>query len=75
MLPAFIIGKFTTDSIAVFIGKYVAENRDSYFTGVISLESAAALLLFFLLIFCLLFINWRTLIHEHKIQLKFNIWR
>ena len=75
MLPAFIIGKFTTDSIAVFMGKYVAENKANFITDIFSLESIAALLLFFLLIFCLLFINWRTFIHTHKIQFKFNIWR
>ena len=75
MLPAFIIGKFTTDSIAVFMGKYVAENKANFITDIFSLESMAALLLFFLLIFCLLFINWRTFIHTHKIQFKFNIWR
>lgn len=75
MLPVFIIGKFTTDSIAVFMGKYVAENKANFITDIFSLESIAALLLFFLLIFCLLFINWRTFIHTHKIQFKFNIWR
>jgi membrane protein YqaA with SNARE-associated domain len=75
IIPAFIIGKFTTDSIAVFMGKYVAENKANFVTDIFSLESIAALLLFFLLIFCLLFINWRTFIHTHKIQFKFNIWR
>jgi len=75
ILPAFIAGKFTADSIAVFMGKYAVENTDIFFTGKISLESIAALLLFLLLMFFLLFINWRSLIHDHKIQFKFNIWR
>lgn len=75
IIPAFLAGKFTTDSIAVFMGKYAEENSNIFFTGTISLQSAAALLLFLSLMFSLLFINWRTLIHEHKIQLKFNIWK
>jgi membrane protein YqaA with SNARE-associated domain len=75
MLPAFILGKCTTDSVAVFMGKYAAENTDIFLTGKISTESVVALLLFLLLMFFLLFINWRSLIHDHKIQFKFNIWK
>jgi membrane protein YqaA with SNARE-associated domain len=75
ILPAFIVGKFTADSIAVHIGKYAVENTDIFLTGTISLKSVVALLLFLLLMFFLLFVNWRTFIHDHKIQFKFNIWR
>ena len=75
MLPAFIVGKFTTDSIAVFMGKYAAENSDDFLAGTVSAGSVVAILLFFVLMFLLLFLNWRALIHDHKIQFKFNIWK
>ncbi|HEX7457125.1 MAG TPA: hypothetical protein VF301_01700, partial [Ginsengibacter sp.] len=75
IIPAFVAGKFISDSIAVIIGKYAIENADSLLTNAISWQSGTALLLFLLLMFALLFIDWRTLIHQHKFHLKFNIWK
>ncbi|MDP4115180.1 MAG: hypothetical protein Q8903_03555 [Bacteroidota bacterium] len=75
IIPAFITGKFTSDSIAVIIGKYTLENANSLFKNPISWQSGTALLLFLLLMFALLFTDWRTLIHQHKFHFKFNIWK
>ncbi len=75
IIPAFVAGKFISDSIAVIIGKYAIENADSLLTNAISWQSGTALLLFLLVMFALLFIDWRTLIHQHKFHFKFNIWK
>ena len=75
IIPAFLAGKFTSDSLAVFMGKYAAENTDSLLRGMLSLKSVTGLLLGLTLIFALLFIDWRSLIQEKKLRLKFNIWK
>ena len=75
IIPAFIVGKFTTDSIALMMGKYAVENTDSFLMSTISWQSGVTLLLFFLLMLSLLFIDWRALILHNKFQLKFNIWK
>ena len=75
LIPAFIAGKLTSDAVAVHMGKYAVENTSSLFAGIISLQSIIALLFFLLFIFCLLFIDWRSLIQKHRFRLKFNIWK
>ena len=75
IIPAFIVGKFTTDSIALMMGKYAVDNTDSLLMSIISWQSGVTLLLFFLLMLSLLFIDWRALILHNKFQLKFNIWK
>ena len=75
IIPAFFIGKFTSDSIALHVGKYAAENVDSIFRETLSWKSIASLIIFIVLLFGLLFIDWRTLIQKKIFLLKFNIWR
>ena len=73
LIPAFIIGKFTSDALALHAGKYASENIDTLLQGVYSFRSIAGLVLCLLLIFCLLFIDWRSLIQKKKLVLKFKI--
>ena len=75
IIPAFVIGKFTSDSVAVFMGKYATENMDNLLNGLLSWKSAIGLIIGLLLLFALLFINWRSLIVEKKFKLKFDIWK
>jgi len=75
IIPAFFAGKFTSDSIAVFMGKFATENTQSLLNGLLSWKSIAGLLVGLLLLFLLIFIDWRSLIQEKKLQVKFNIWK
>lgn len=75
IIPAFFVGKFTSDSIAVFVGKYAAENTGSLIKGMLSWKSIVALFLGLVLIFALVFIDWRSLIREKKLRFRFNIWK
>lgn len=75
IIPAFIAGKFTSDSIAVFMGKFAAENTQSLLKGFLSWKSVAGLIAGLFLLFLLVFIDWRSLIQEKKLRLKFNIWK
>ena len=75
IIPAFLIGKFTSDTIALHAGKLAAENADMLVQDALSWKSIASLVFGLFLLFCLLFIDWRSLIQKKKLVLKFNIWR
>jgi membrane protein YqaA with SNARE-associated domain len=73
IIPAFIIGKFTSDTIALHAGKYASENAQSIIENALSWKSIVSFSLFLFLLFCLLFIDWRSLIQKKKLVLKFKI--
>lgn len=73
IIPAFLIGKFTSDAIALHAGKYASENAQSIIDNALSWQSIASLVLGLLLIFCLLFVDWRTLIQKGKLVFNFRI--
>ena len=75
IIPAFIVGKFTSDSISVFIGDFAAKNTTGILQGVISAKSISGAILGFLLISALLFIDWRTLLQKKEFNLNFKIWK
>ena len=75
IIPAFLIGKFTSDTIALHAGKYATENTRKIFDEALSWKSIASFVLALFLLFCLLFINWRCLIQNKKLVLNFKIWK
>ncbi len=75
IIPAFFVGKFISDTIAVLMGKYAAENTQQLLHGMINWKSIVGLMLGLLLIFALLFIYWRTLYQHKKFKLRFKIWK
>ena len=74
IIPAFFIGKFTSDAITVHIGKYAAENVTNVLESALSLKSIASLALGLILICAVIFIDWRNLIQKKKFQLIFKVW-
>jgi membrane protein YqaA with SNARE-associated domain len=75
IIPAFVIGKFISDTAAVLLGKYAAENAEALMFGMINWKSIVGLLIGLLLISALLFIDWRSLIQHKKFTLQFKIWK
>jgi membrane protein YqaA with SNARE-associated domain len=75
IIPAFIIGKFTSDTAALFMGRYAATNAEQVMEGMISWKSIASLVFGGLLRAAVLFIDWRTLIQKKKFSLRFQIWK
>ena len=75
IIPGFLIGKFTSDALALHAGKYASENTQSIIDNILSWQSIASLLLGLLLIFALLFIDWRALIQTKKFVLDFKIFK
>jgi membrane protein DedA with SNARE-associated domain len=75
IIPPFIVGKLISDTIAVLSGKFAAENTASLLEGIVSFKSIAGLVLGLLLVFAILFIDWRTIFLKKRLKLKFNIWK
>lgn len=75
IIPAFIIGKFTSDTAALLLGKYASENIESIIDNTFSWQSIVSLILSVVLLFCLFFIDWRTLIQKKKLVFNFKIWK
>ena len=75
IIPAFFVGKFISDTIAVLAGEYAALHSTKIIEGSISWESISGLLLGILLIAALLFIDWRTWLQQKKFKINFKIWK
>ncbi len=75
IIPAFVIGKFTSDTLALQAGKYASENTQKLIDEALSWKSIASFALALLLLACLLFIDWRLLIQQKKLMLNFKIWK
>ena len=75
IIPAFFVGKFTSDSIAMSMGKFASENISSIRSHILSWQSIAGLLGSLLLLLALIFIDWRTLIQKKRLTLKFAIFK
>ncbi len=75
VIPAFFIGKFTSDAVVVHLGNYTSKNISSIAKGALSAKSIVGLVMGVVLLFAILFVDWRTLIQKKKFRLKFKIWK
>ena len=74
IIPAFFVGKFTSDAITVHLGKYAAENVTSLMESAFSLKSVASMVFGLLLVCAVVFIDWRSLIQRKKLKINFKVW-
>lgn len=75
VIPAFFVGKFTSDAITVHLGKYASENIESIIQSGFSWPSVISLILGLLLLCSILFIDWRSLILRKKLLLNFRVFK
>jgi len=75
IIPAFLAGKFISDSIMVFAGKYAAVNIDNILKGFYSTKALIGSIGGIAFLFVILFIDWRILIQKKKFKLSFSIWK
>ena len=75
IIPAFFVGKLSSDSVAVAMGKYASQNLGSLRATALSWQSIAGLAASLLLLLALLFIDWRVLIQQRKFTLAFHIFK
>jgi len=74
IIPAFFVGKFTSDAITVHLGKYAADNLTNVLKSATSLNSIASFVFGLLLVCAVIFVDWRTLIQLKKFKLNFKVW-
>jgi membrane protein DedA with SNARE-associated domain len=75
IIPPFFIGKLVSDSLAVLLGKYAAENATDLLHGALSWKSITSVSVGLLLIAAILFIDWNRLLRYKKLKLNFHIWK
>ena len=75
IIPAFVVGKVISDTIAVLVGKGALGTTEQLLEGMVSWKSIAGFAMGLALLFALLFFDWRSLLQRKKFRLKFNIWR
>lgn len=75
VIPSFLVGKFISDMVMVFTGDYVANNTASIAKGLFSWESISGIIIGLIIIGLFLFIDWRKLLQEKKLELNFHVWK
>ena len=75
IIPAFFVGKLSSDSVAVAMGRYASQNLGSLRATALSWQFIVGLGTSLLLLLALLFIDWRALIQQRKFMLVFNIFK
>jgi len=75
IIPAFFVGKLASDTAAILMGKEALGSTEDIVNGLVSWKSIVGLVVGLLLLFALLFFDWRSLLQRHRLRLKFNIWR
>ena len=75
IIPVFFIGKFISDMIMVYAGKYATENAISITHGLLSWKTITGASFGLILICAVLFIDWSKFLIKKKLELKFNIWK
>lgn len=75
VLPAFMVGKFISDAIAVFMGNYVVRNSRDVLSWDASPKTMITLVVYVLLLLALLFVDWRSSLMEKRLRVKFNVWK
>jgi membrane protein DedA with SNARE-associated domain len=71
----FFIGKFISDAVMVYAGKFAVSNTEFLIHGFLSWKTLTGTLLSICLILIFLFIDWTTFIKEKRIVLRFRIWK
>lgn len=75
VIPPFFAGKFISDMMMVYAGKYAAENAIDIVNGLLSWKAIAGASAGLILICAILFIDWNTLLIKKKLKLNFRIWK
>ena len=73
VIPPFFVGKFISDMVMVYLGKYAVENTIDIMHGFISWKTITGLVLGLILICAVLFIDWNTFLLKKKLKLNFSI--
>ena len=75
VIPPFFVGKFISDMMMVYAGKYAAENAVDMMHGLLSWQTICGAIAGIILICAILFIDWTALLVKRKFKINFRIWK
>lgn len=75
VLSPFFMGKFISDMLMLFMGKYALENIDGLVNNFLSWQSLLGLAFCCSMLFLVFFIDWKSLLIHKKLKLNFQIWK
>ena len=71
-VPPFFVGKFASDALMIFTGRYAIENLGR---STFSVNGIIVIVLGLGIIGAFLFMDWRALLEEKKLRFNFKIWK
>lgn len=75
ILPPFICGKFVSDAVVLFTGRYAASDITGMIHGTFSWKGILAGVFGVVIVAALFFVHWRTLLRNGKLEFTFRIWK
>ena len=75
ILPPFFVGKFVSDAVMLFTGRYAIHNSVDLVSGTFSSKGIATMVAGLVVVAAFLFLDWRVLLEAKKLRLNFNIWK
>ena len=75
MLPPFFAGKFVTDAVLIFTGRYAVRNLTGLVQGAFSAKGIAIIVATLVVTGGFLFVDWRALLEKKQFKFNFKIWK
>lgn len=75
ILPPFFVGKFISDAVMLFAGRYALRNSTELLYGTFSWRGAASAGAGAAGLAAFLFLDWRRLIEKREVRFNFHIWK
>jgi len=75
ILPPFFVGKFVSDAVMLFFGRYAVQNSADLIYGTFSWKGIATIMAGLVILAAFLFLDWRVLLEKRKLRVNFNIWK
>jgi hypothetical protein len=75
MLPPFFAGKFVTDAVLIFTGRYAVRNLTGLVQGALSAKGILIIVATLVVTGGFLFVDWRVLLEKKQFKFNFKIWK
>jgi membrane protein DedA with SNARE-associated domain len=75
MLPPFFAGKFVTDAVLIFTGRYAVRNLSGLVDGAFSAKGILTIVATLVVTGGFMFVDWRALLEKKQFKFNFKIWK
>lgn len=74
-VPPFFVGKFISDAVLIFTGRYAVLNLTEIMHGAFSVKGISTILVTLVVTGGFLFVDWRALLEKRRFKFNFKIWK